>query len=53
MIRSIKRNIARQRMKNEGYTQLNRGTFARLWRKFINATKLPKARSIHGKRKAV
>lgn len=50
MIRSIKRNIARQRMKQAGIEHINKGSrFARLWRNFVDAPKGKKLRSIHGK----
>lgn len=69
MIRSIKRNMARQRMKKSGYTQMNkryfdskankkRSRFARLWRDFVHAPVVKKRRKEHrkewpGDRKAV
>lgn len=60
MIRSIKRNMARQRMKESGYTQINkpyfdskakkkRSRFARLWRDFVRAPMIKKRKNEHMK----
>lgn len=48
MIRSIKRNMARQRMKEAGYTQIN-SRFARLWRDFVRAPMIKKRKNEHMK----